>query len=1301
MMHLQQILLVLILSPGWLALIPGVVLAQSSIRPAGSSAEQQKIEIREGDRILLLGGTNMVRLHQAGYFETILTREFADRTIKFRDLSWEGDTVFRQGSAIERWRKDGFGELPDQLKQLEPDVIFLMFGQLETIGPETVSDEQFCQAYLRLIALLKKQTERIHLVAPVPFEKPLSHHLPDLADRNRVLDARLEKVRNKAGLGSGILRPLVSDRKRWTENGMHVAAERQKEFALALARGLGIQGPWTGEHERLLPAVREKNRLWYDYWRPANWKLLYGDDSRREFTKASDGQLPFRQEWKKLLPMIETAEKRIRSVASGKPDPGHARPRPEKLHADETANIERELASFRVAEGLKVNLFASEREGLTSPLAIRWDPSGRAYVSVTTTYPHVFPGDVPNDRIYILEDLDRDGIVDRSTLFADGLNIPTAMELGDGGVYVGQNTELLFLKDTDGDDRADVRKVLLSGFGNGDSHQTINSFVWSPGGELFMGQGDGIESRVETPWGSADLFQSGFYRLRPRRLRLDPLLDDFMGPGNPWGVNFDDWGQIFSIDGAGGVTHLSLGQVPVKHRSRLGRIGDPGGYCGIAHLDGRHLPSGYHGQFAIGDFKANRVKCFSVAPRGATFQLKWEQPLVHSSHRNFRPVDVRMGPDGAVYIVDWYNPITCHQDDRYRDPRRDKAHGRIWRVSSDRPTVDFPDLKKSTTQQVAQALASPERWTRYQAKREITCRDDSEVTRALKNWIRQLDPRDEQYEFHLVQALGAFATIEVPNRSLLVRLLEAKDPRARALACRVAGRWQDRLDDAAELLASRTSDSQIQVRMEAVAAASQLTDSRAITTIARAFDFPVDGALDYVINQAIRHTARFWESRIGQLEFDNPSHATEVLTRMDSRGQKELLIRTLQSDEPHSIRLAAISRLLLFCDFEEVVMHALKREDWLPGSNADAAAVEQARLQVLKAVLNVARNRIRTASSDVAVPLEKIYRQGSPKTQALVLRIGGTWRVSGLESLAAAALNNREAGWEVRRAAMWLLARMGMQKERLVSMANTVNNPTRERMAALEALAELDLVVATAGAADLLADPRLDPVQTQSLLKVIIGKKQGPTALAEQLRDADLDPRHCRRLLSNLFALGRTDPVVVHALNEKAGLAAGPQEFNRQRVEKLARSSLQKGDPKRGKQLFETLACPSCHQTAGRGGSVGPDLTSLGTTLSTDRIIEELLWPNRQIKEGYSVVQVATLDGLIFVGYRRRTRESEKTGDVVLQELDSRKMITIPKEDIETQKEVGSPMPEGLTRYLTSDQLDDLVRYLTGLGKLN
>ena len=307
--------------------------------------------------------------------------------------------------------------------------------------------------------------------------------------------------------------------------------------------------------------------------------------------------------------------------------------------------------------GFEVNLFADERHGIANPLSVRWDAQGRMFVACSDVYPQIEPGVMPDDKVIMLEDKNTDGYADKSSIFARGLNIPTGMEVGIDGVYIGHNTELLHF-DWNGN-----KKLLLSGFGNGDSHQTMNSFAWSPGGELWFCQGDGVESRVETPFGVSSLFQAGVYRLRPDELKLDPLLDDFMGPGNPWGVAFDDYGQSFVIDGAGGVSYLTPASIPAKRRLRLPRIGKPGGYCGIDCLGASNLPAEMAGDFLIGDYKKNQVSRFAVSSDGAGFKVNWKDPILRSSHRNFRPIDVKVGPDGAIYVVDWYNPLTCHQDD--------------------------------------------------------------------------------------------------------------------------------------------------------------------------------------------------------------------------------------------------------------------------------------------------------------------------------------------------------------------------------------------------------------------------------------------------------------------------------------------------------------------------------------------------------------------------------------------------------------------------------------------------------------
>ena len=406
--------------------------------------------------------------------------------------------------------------------------------------------------------------------------------------------------------------------------------------------------------------------------------------------------------------------------------------------AVETFTPEQEKATFQLADGFEVNLFAAEDLGVLNPMQMRWDDQGRLFVISTLGYPQLRPGEEPKDKIIMLEDTDQDGVADKSTVFVEGLNIPTGLEPGNGGLYVGEQTNLVFLKDTDGDGKADHREIVLSGFGVGDTHQAINSFVWSPGGELYFDQGDGIESRVETPWGLSGLFQAGVLRFRPKRLRLDPILDDFMGPGNPWGIAFDDWGQTFVVDGAGGVTFLSPAMMPVRHRKRLRQIGEAGGYCGVEVLGSEHLPEDFQGDFLLGDFQRMRIKRFAAVPNGAGFEVQWKEPLMVSTHRNFRPVDVRTGPDGAIYICDWYNSVICHQDDPFRHPDRDFTHGRIWRITNkNAKPIPRPRLHDASVEELLAKLTSPERWTRYQAKVVLADRDRTKVGKAIAAYWSQ------------------------------------------------------------------------------------------------------------------------------------------------------------------------------------------------------------------------------------------------------------------------------------------------------------------------------------------------------------------------------------------------------------------------------------------------------------------------------------------------------------------------------------------------------------------------------------
>ena len=247
-----------------------------------------------------------------------------------------------------------------------------------------------------------------------------------------------------------------------------------------------------------------------------------------------------------------------------------------------------ELQSLKVAEGFQINLFASDPM-IRKPVQMNWDAQGRLWITTSTTYPQIKPGQKPEDQVVILEDSDGDGRADKSVVFADNLLIPTGLAPGDGGVYVANSTEILHLKDTDGDGKADQRRVVLSGFGTEDVHHMIHTFRWGPDGMLYFNQSIYTHSHIETPWGVRRLRAGGVWQLRPESLQLEVFARGFV---NPWGHQFDHWGQSFATDGAyaEGINYMFPGAtfVTAYDARRTLRGLNPGQpkHCGLEVLSG-------------------------------------------------------------------------------------------------------------------------------------------------------------------------------------------------------------------------------------------------------------------------------------------------------------------------------------------------------------------------------------------------------------------------------------------------------------------------------------------------------------------------------------------------------------------------------------------------------------------------------------------------------------------------------------------------------------------------------------------
>lgn len=953
-------------------------------------------------------------------------------------------------------------------------------------------------------------------------------------------------------------------------------------------------------------------------------------------------------------------------------------------------SVAAELKSFALAEGYEANLFADETDGVANPVCMSWDPAGRLWVLVTSAYPQLKPVDNPNDKLLILTDTNGDGRADKTTVFAERLNMPTGFALGHGGAYIGEGNDLLHLQDTDGDDKADARRVLLTGFGTGDTHQNINSFTWSPGGELLFCQGLHAFSRVETPWGISRLDEHGSWRLRPGRLQLHGFRRT-SGGGNPWGIAFGKWGEPFVKSNGTGISELLPGMVSVERTaSYWGGEMNIGGTriksMIIDFAESPHLPVDIQGEMLIAGYFARDVNRFQWEPDGSGHRLKLQPNLMTSSHNAFRPVDIRIGPDGAIYIADWFNPIIGHYQASFRHPDRDKTHGRIWRITAkDRPLAQAPDLSGASVAELCEHLKSDWRYVRYQAKRQLADLPKSDVIPVVKKWVESLDESDSNLEHHLYEAIGVFESHEVVHRPLLEQLLNAKDYRARAYATRVAGRWHDRLDAPLELLQRSVEDVNARVRLEAVVACSDIHSAESMAVAATAASHPMDRFTSFALTQTVHALAPKWQPALsqGKLKIDDPAGLIFMLRAYggkDVAGQVRSLIQsTAISAEGRRQLLQLLARVGTAEDLTTVFRHS------------------QQDTTLLQSLPAIASRRRLAPSGSVHNELAALLKSEAPATRASAARLSGLWNGRELTALLKPMISGKEDA-QVRSAAIRSLAELepATAVERFTPLID-VTHGSPIYLAALESVARHDMNTAAVAGLRLLAD--LDNAESFSpVLSVIMNRRGASQAVAAAMKQDEITADDAKLISRWLSAAGHDDANLVNALKEKMGIRPGQEiEYDASLVQSLAQEIRQSGDAIAGKRIFMSSLtnCTACHEVKNvtqpsAGIAKGPDLSAVAAGLQLELIIESVIWPKRQIKEGFEMTTILTDDGRAFSGYLT----SENNDTVGLRDLATGKVREIPTETIEERVNKGTAMPSGFTNSLTRKELRDLIAWL-------
>ncbi|MBI5802232.1 MAG: DUF1080 domain-containing protein [Verrucomicrobia bacterium] len=856
-----------------------------------------KFALGTNEVVVFVGQENLVREQKAGELEALLASAFAAKQPRFRSMAWEADTVYEQ------WRDLNFGSWVRQLEAADATIVVAQFGQMEALDGVARLPE-FAAAYHRLLDQFAARTRKVVLLSPTPFEKPTATHAPDLTKRNNDVrayaDAVREIARQRGAVFVNLFVPLAgrAPGQRLTDDGIHLTAEGLREVAALAALQLGTSAKLSADLDPIRAAIVQKNQLWFDSWRPANWSFVYGDRVSQLYGKASGTEPSLKEAFERHRPLVAAADTRVHALARGEkvaalvlPPPPNGGESPKALTPEE------QLATFTVADGYEVNLFASERDGVVKPTQIAWDEKGRLYVACSPTYPQAQASAKRADYILVLEDTDGDGKADKSWRFAEGLTMVQGLEPGAGGLYVCDFDQLVHLRDTNGDGKADVRQVVFSGFGIGDTHQLINSICHGPDGSLWFTQGLHAFSRVESAWGIARLDRAPIWRLNPRAMRLEGFFGGGMAGANCWGVAFDDYGQVFHKSGdrphgywsvpgmvrgaspSGSSSSTSADTAyrnsPEQYHS-VGPLFDTSPKTTSLDIIGtRALPDDVQGCALLGGFMGALVELHRFEDAGSGFKTTQLPRLLKSSSAAFRPVDVSAGPDGAIYVADWFTLMIGHYQTSYADPRRDKVNGRIWRITAKgRASVKQPDLAAMKPAALLEQLRSPERWTRYQAKRLLFAATTADVLKAADDWVAKLAPTAPGYEHLLLEVIGIYESHEVARPALLAKLLAAKDARVRAYGARVAGMWADKLPDAAKLLTERAKDENARVRLEAVVAASYLGKPVAAEVMTKALDLPTDKFLDYALRQSARATQSQWGPALAanQLKFGSPAH---------------------------------------------------------------------------------------------------------------------------------------------------------------------------------------------------------------------------------------------------------------------------------------------------------------------------------------------------------------------------------------------------------------------------------------------
>ena len=961
------------------------------------------------------------------------------------------------------------------------------------------------------------------------------------------------------------------------------------------------------------------------------------------------------------------------------------------------------IAKMTVPEGFHVELVMSEPE-LQNPVAMAFDDRGRMYITESFEYPRREPGP-GRDKIKIFEDKDGDGKAETVKVFAEGLNIPSGIAVGHGGVWVANAPDLLFLEDTDGDDVADKTTVIVTGFGRDDTHELPNALTWGPDGCLYGLNGVFNRSVIKQD-GKVFDFTCAMFRIDPVTKKFDLFCE---GTSNPWGIAFDPEGSAFIsacvIDhlwylaesayyqrqGGPYPPHTWPADSIVKHQHQMAA------YCGIEYFDSPAYPKQYRDKLYMGNIHGGCLNCDRVERSGATYQGFGEPDFLTANDVWFMPVVQKVGPDGCMYVLDWYDRYHCYQDANADPTGVDRGHGRLYRiVHGDRPTPKVKDFSKLSNAELIALLSDENIFNRQRAQLKLQERrvlsKDAEAAKQLQSLV--LNPQLSLK--HRMHALWAITGSGELSPDLLKALVDNLSPEVRAWGVRIAGRQNCRDTSVLERLSKLAADSDARVRLQVSIAAPKLAMGQQASAdnvkrqIAVLRASAQDPLLPRVVWQNIQPHLVEQQSYILDQILSNVSRDQDLLRDMAPRIAARWMseIKSTINDEPSKLAIGSI----------------LKLASGLSERRADLAA------SVLETVLS--KTRTGEIKADAINPIMKQW----------IAENGAKSQFKTDSKLAASA----HSAWQRGILSVRLL---GAEPEAIATarqwaLDSQLDANLRKQM--FQAVVQIQPKVAAEALVQLLDDlqknPNIEAGFRDSVLDAGISRATGDTtpvviAALPKLKSnlqASIAERMCQKgetaqallsqivegnLRKELISPNRVRLLAGDANESIKALVAKiwgnvNTESSKEREEVIMRiaNALRwdaRGDAERGLVVYDRI-CGQCHLMHGRGIEVGPNITSNGRG-SYEQLLVSVFNPSLVIGDAYKSVTLRTVDGTVVTGLL-----IERTDKRTVVKIQGGKEQIIPEDEIEEFKQdKKSLMPEGMENQMTPQETADLFALLT------